>query len=326
MRNFRNYYEILGVPRYASNEEIKRSYRKLARQFHPDLNPGNKAAEERFKDINESYDLLSDPEKRAQYDRFGQFWKQQGFQGGSSGTETRGWWGRTTGESDEVDFSQYTDFQDFLDQLLGRPFGRSNDGPTTPRGGRVSDPFRPGTTKTTYTARTTGRRDAEARLQVPLEKAYSGGRERIRLEDGRSLEVNMPTGMVTGQKIRLKGQGTGGGDLYLKIEVLPHAFFQLDGNDILCELPITPSEAILGGQIEAPTLDGWVKMTIPRGVHTGQRLRLSGKGYPITEDKRGDQLVIIRIDLPQNISAQERELYEQLRQIETHRPRTNLPI
>ena len=327
MRNFRNYYEILGVPRDASNEEIKRSYRRLARQFHPDLNPGDKAAEERFKDINESYDLLSDPDKRAQYDRFGQFWKQQGFQGGNRDAGGRSWWGRSaTGSPDDVDFSQYTDFQDFLDQLLGRPFSRSEEA-TSSRSSRFgSDPFRPGTTKTTYTARSPGRRDAEARLQVPLDKAYTGGRERIRLEDGRSLEVSMPMGMVTGQRIRLKGQGTSGGDLYLKIEVLPHAFFQLEGNDIICELPITPSEAILGGQIEAPTLDGWVKMTIPRGVRSGQRLRLSGKGYPTEDGKRGDQLVIIRIDMPQEISTQEQELYEQLREIETYRPRTNLPI
>ena len=161
---------------------------------------------------------------------------------------------------------------------------------------------------------------------MPLEKAYAGGRERIRLEDGRSLEVNMPPGMITGQKVRLKGQGTSGGDLYLKIEVLPHAFFQLEGNDILCDLPITPSEAILGGQIEAPTLDGWVTMTIPQGVRSGQRLRLGGKGYPTDNGTRGDQLVVIRIEMPTDISAKEQELYEQLRQIETHRPRSNLPI
>lgn len=328
MRNFRNYYDILGVPRNASNEEIKRSYRRLARQFHPDLNPGDKAAEERFKDISESYDVLSDVDKRSQYDRFGQFWKQRGFQGDSAEAGGRGWWGRSaTVVPDEVDFSQYTDFQDFLDQLLSRPFSRNNGTATSEsRSSYHTDPFRPGTTKTTYTARTGGRRDAEARLQVPLEKAYCGGRERIRLEDGRSLEVNMPAGMVTGQRIRLKGQGTSGGDLYLKIEVLPHAFFRLEGNDIICELPITPSEAILGGQIDAPTLDGWVTMTIPQGVRPGQRLRLSGKGYPTEDGTRGDQLVIIRIDMPTSISPQEQALYEQLQQIETHRPRTNLPV
>jgi curved DNA-binding protein len=161
---------------------------------------------------------------------------------------------------------------------------------------------------------------------VPLEKAYSGGRERIRLEDGRSLEVNMPAGMVTGQRIRLKGQGKSGGDLYLRIEVLPHEFFKLEGTDIVCELPITPCEAVLGGQIEAPTLDGWVKMTIPAGVRPGQRLRLGSKGYPGVDGNRGDQLVQIRIDVPRKVSPQEHELYEKLRQIESYKPRTELPI
>jgi curved DNA-binding protein len=297
----------------------------LARKFHPDLNPNNKAAEERFKDIGEAYDVLSDAHKRAQYDRFGQFWQQRGFQGGSAQPRSRTWGGRDRVSADEVDFSEYSDFQDFLDQLLGRPFGQGGDtGPKSDR--RPSDPYRPGTTKTAYTPRTGGRRDAEARLVLPLEKAYAGGRERIRLEDGRSLEVTMPMGMVSGQRVRLKGQGTGGGDLYLKIEVEPHAFFKLEGTDIICELPITPVEAILGGQIDAPTLDGWVKMTIPSGVRSGQRLRLGGKGYPSESGPRGDQLVEIRIEVPQTISSQERELYEKIRRIETSKPRMSLPV
>ncbi|WP_299490898.1 J domain-containing protein [Acaryochloris sp. IP29b_bin.137] len=309
MQNFRNYYDILKVPKDASTEEIKRSYRKLARQYHPDLNPGDKAAEEQFKIIGEAYDVLSDAEKRSQYDQFGQYWQQQGFQKTSRPQATKKWGGQTNPfATDKVDFSEFADFQEFLDQLLERPQSKNKQkGPKvkTPRGGR---------------------RDAEARLTLPLEKAYTGGRERIRLEDGRSLEVTMPTGMVSGQRIRLKGQGTAGGDLYLKIEVSPHAFYRLEGNDIVCELPITCAEAILGGQIEAPTLDGWVNVTIPPGVRSGQRLRLGGKGYPSNGGKRGDQLVEIRIESPKNISPQERELYERIRQIETYKPRANLPI
>ena len=324
MRNFRNYYEILGVPRDASGEEIKRSYRRLARQFHPDLNPNNEAAEERFKDLGEAYDVLSDSGKRSQYDRFGQFWQQRGFQGGSAQPRTRTWSSRDRASQDEVDFSEYSDFQDFIDQLLSRPFSQGDPAAKPHR--HPGDPYRPGTTKTAYTARSSSRRDAEARLLLPLEKAYIGGRERIRLEDGRSLEVTMPMGMVSGQRVRLKGQGTSGGDLYLKIEVEPHAFFKLEGSDIVCELPITPIEAILGGQIDAPTLDGWVKMTIPSGVRSGQRLRLGGKGYLMENGDRGDQLVEIRIEVPQTISKQERELYEKLRQIETYKPRTSLPV
>jgi curved DNA-binding protein len=320
MLNFRNYYEILEVPRDATSDEIKQAYRRLARQFHPDLNPGNKVAEERFKDIGEAYDVLSDLTKRTQYDSFGQYWNQQGFQQKSPTPQPRNWSDRPgTATTEEVDFGKFADFQDFVDQLIGKRRKAS----TTARDARRSarEP------SSAEAASTAGRRDAEARLVIPLEKAYAGGRERIRLEDGRSLEVNMPAGMVSGQRIRLKGQGTKGGDLYLKIEVLPHDFFKLEGIDILCELPITPSEAVLGGQIEAPTLDGWVKMTLPVGVRTGQRLRLGNKGYPAAEGgKRGDQLVQIRIDIPRTVNAQEKALYEKLREIESFSPRAGLPV
>ena len=329
MRNFRNYYEILDVPTSATNDDIKRAYRRLARQYHPDLNPGNKEAEERFKDTTEAYDVLSDAAKRAQYDQFGQYWNQQGFKNEAPAAARPQSWGDRTKTSatasEDVDFSKYADFQEFVDQLMGRRQKASGSNANT-RTGRSPDPSRAGTAAKAPAADTRGRRDAEARLVISLEKAYAGGRERIRLEDGRSLEVNMPTGMVSGQRIRLKGQGTAGGDLYLKIEVLPHEFFKVEGTDIICELPITPCEAILGGQIEAPTLDGWVKMTLPVGVRSGQRLRLGGKGYPAADGSRGDQLVQIRIDVPRSVSPQEKDLYEKLRQIESYKPRTGLAV
>ncbi|MDY7015704.1 MAG: J domain-containing protein, partial [Cyanobacteriota bacterium] len=206
---------------------------------------------------------------------------------------------------------------------------------------RVDDPkeaYRPGTTKTAYTVGTSGkttvqrpprtaapppsrRRDIEARLTLPLERAYLGGRERIRLEDGRSLEVDMPAGMTDGQRVRLKGQGIDGGDLYLKITLQPHSFFQLQEDNLFCQIPLTPSEAILGGAIEIPTIDGPVKMNVPSGVKPGQRLRLSNKGYLRNDGTRGDQLVEVQIAIPSEISPQERELYQQLRLIETFNPR-----
>ena len=161
---------------------------------------------------------------------------------------------------------------------------------------------------------------------MPLEKAYQGGRERIRLEDGRSLEVDMPPGMLNQQRIRLKNQGIGGGDLYLKITVSSHPFFKLEGSDIFCQLPVTPSEAVLGGAVEVPTLDGMVKMKVPSNVGHGKRLRLAGKGYPTGNGNRGDQLVEIQIAVPPSVSPQERELYEKLRQIETFKPRLDLPV
>ncbi|QIZ69902.1 DnaJ C-terminal domain-containing protein [Oxynema aestuarii] len=342
MQNFRNYYEILGVARDATSEEIKRVYRRLARQYHPDLNPGNKAAEEKFKDIGEAYEVLSDPNKRAQYDQFSRFWGQKGFQGrkasrakAANGRSAVG--GDRRGE--DVDFSQFRDFNAFVEELLGRRSSGVRSGVSTatrsyetasPRSSARTasrDYFKPGTSRTSYTVppRTT-RRDIEARLRLPLEKAYSGGSERIRLEDGRSLEVTMPPGMVTGQRIRLRGQGMGGGDLYLKITVEPHPFFKVEGAEIACQVPLTPSEAALGGPVEVPTLDGLVKMTVPPGVRSGQRLRLANKGYPTGSGKRGDQLVEIQVLVPKQLSDRERELYEQLREVETFKPRQNLVV
>lgn len=321
MQNFRNYYQILEVAQTATADEIKRAYRKLARQYHPDLNPGDKVAEEKFKDLGEAYEILSDPDKRAKYDQFSRYWKQNGFKAGAT-SRTRRWSSdRPRRTPDEMDFSQYRDFNTFVDQLLNR---RAEE-VTTPRSAPPRDPYRPGTSKTTYTVPRPTPRNAEARLTVPLEKAFQGGRERIRLEDGRSLEVAMPAGMMSGQKIRLKGQGVNGGDLFLKIELAPHPLFNLQEADVYCQIPLTPSEAILGGAIEVPTLDGLVKMMVPPGVRSGQKLRMAGKGY-IIDGRRGDQIVEVQVLIPQEISPQEKELYEKLRQVETFNPRADLPV
>lgn len=361
MQNFRNYYEILGLNGSASADEIKQAYRRLARKYHPDLNPGDKAAEEKFKDLGEAYEMLSDPVRRSQYDSFSQYWKQPGFQKSQgrngSGTPTQ------TNRSTEVrsgssasgssadksgsgksgsgsspsgsstsstngDFSQFRDFNSFVDQLLGRRSGREGGTatatrPTAQRSKSSSSSTQTSPSRLRAQSRTT-QRDAEAHLVVPLQKAYAGGQERIRLEDGRSLEVNMPVGILSGQRVRLRGQGVNGGDLYLKVEVAPHAFFQLEGTDVVCHVPITPSEAALGAVIEVPTLDGRVKMTIPPGVRSAQRLRLAGKGYPAGNGKRGDQIVEVQITVPKELSSQERELYEKLQRVEIFNPRANL--
>jgi curved DNA-binding protein len=368
MQNFRNYYLILGVPKDASADEIKKAYRRLARQLHPDVNPGDKSAEDRFKDINEAYDILSDIDKRAQYDQFSKFWKQKGFQG-KQGVRLPNFktWGNSKATrkkpAEDVDFSDYSDFNKFLDQVLGRRrevrMATANDAPPV----ASYEPWSTASKKTSYVANSREdrrdvvdretrrdivdreirrdivdreirretvdretRRDIEARLTLPLERAYSGGTERIRLEDGRAIEVNLPPAMVSGQRIRLRNQGMGGGDLYLKITVSPHPFFRLEMSEICCELPLTPSEAVLGGEIEVPTLDGLVKMKLPPGVTSGKRLRLANKGYPTGNGDRGDQLVEIQVLIPKEISEEERELYEKLRQIETFKPRQDLSI
>lgn len=287
-----NYYGILGVPRDATNEEIKKSFRKLARQFHPDVNPGDKQAEEKFKDINEAYDVLSDEIRRTEFDRE--------------------FFGRTRSRIPKVNRERISRSEANGNYRRDFDFRSFNEVSPTSKRAKVVAPSRP------------PRRDVEAQLSLPLEKAFRGGRERIRLQDGRSLEVEMPAGMSDGQKIRLKGQGMEGGDLYLKITILPHRFFELQGSDLFCRIPVTPSEAILGGAIEMPTIDGPVKMTLPKGVRPGQRLRLAHKGYPTGQGNRGDQLVEIFLVTPPNPSAEELELYGRIRELEGFNPRLNL--
>ncbi len=332
MENFRNYYDILGIPTDATSEEIKKEFRRLARKYHPDVNQGDATAEEKFKDINEAHEVLSDPKKRSQYDQFSKFLKKKGTSRPSAKTAsvrntfTRNGTSRTS--TQEVDYDQFGDFNSFVEQLLGR---RQSSRPATATQGssvRVnsSDAYKPGGSKTAYTVNSRPTpKDIEARLTLPLEKAYLGGLERIRLEDGRSLEVELPTGMVTGQRVRLKGQGIAGGSLFLVITVAPHAFFKLEESDIVCRIPVTPAEAVLGGPIEIPTLDGRVKINVPSGVRFGQRLRLANKGYPI-DGERGDQLVEILVVIPKEISPTVRELYEKLREIDDFHPRRDLSI
>lgn len=352
MQNFRDYYEILGISKDADASEIKRAYRALARQYHPDLNPGNAAAEEKFKMLGEAYDVLSDADKRSQYEEYSKYWMQRNSSG-------KGWpkWSRGRSATD-AEYSAFEDFDNFVEQLLKRhqaddqasvwqapfspePSQRSDSATSTAkqsagtatrsvsraareeRGGE-----RPGRRRPEYRTQRPqrSRRDAEADLTVPLEKAYAGGRERIRLEDGRSLEVSMPPGMVTGQRIRLKGQGIDGGNLYLRIEVEPHPYFTLKEGDVYCRLPVTPSEAVLGGTVAVPTLSGRVSMLIPQGTQPGQRLKLTGKGYPISPNLFGDQIVEIDVVMPTVLDDEEKALYQELRNIERFDPRENLPV
>lgn len=294
MQTRRNYYQVLGVSQDATSEEIKQAFRRLARKYHPDVNPNDQLAEEKFKDINEAYDTLSDESKRTDYDTllFGRRPKVR-FGAGKTPTPKRDSGARAATPPPRQPAESWRDFTETA----------------TKRAKVVAPDSRPLP------------RDVEAKLTLPLEKAYRGGRERIRLEDGRSLEVEMPGGMTDGQRIRLQSQGLNGGDLYLKISISPHPWFELRGTDIVCQVPLTPSEAILGGGVEVPTLDGLVKMTVPKGVKPGQRLRLAQKGYPDGRGQRGDQLVEIQIALPPEPTEAELAQYQVLRQLETYNPR-----
>lgn len=307
----KNYYQILGVEPSATLEEVKKEFRVLARRYHPDLNPGDKGAEEMFKKINEAYDTLSDQIKRQQYDLLIFGTSRRRFPRATANT--------ATGNNSGFPFNNINSFwDDVRNNSVNRP-------PTARAKSSRTEDYQSSTTKRVKPAPSRNNpKDIEAKLLLPLEKAYLGGRERIRLEDGRSLEIDMPPAMYHGQKIRLKGQGINGGDLYLKILIEEHPFFTLTKTDISCEIPLTPSEAVVGGAVEVPTIDGLVRMNVPPGVKQGQRLKLADKGYPNIRGERGDQMIIIRIVPPINVSEEEKKLYKQIRDIETFNPRQEL--
>lgn len=323
--NFKDYYALLGVNKSASQDEIKKAFRKLARQYHPDMNPGDKAAESRFKEINEAYEVLSDPDKRRKYDQFGQYWKQ-----------AEGWSGAGTGagaDFSSFDFSQYGSFDDFINELLGRfntpPSGRRTAGSyrSSSAGPGGSGDF--GSGFSGYGDATAGGGDLESNLTLTLAEAFNGVQKRLSLGN-EVIDVRIPRGAKAGSKIRVRGKGQVNpynqqrGDLYLKIDLQPHAFFKFEGDNLTCEVPIAPDEAVLGGSIEVPTPDGSVSMNIPAGIRSGQTLRLRGKGWVTPQGGRGDQMVKVVIVPPKDLSSAERELYEKLRSQRSFDPRSTL--
>ncbi|WP_414550012.1 DnaJ C-terminal domain-containing protein [Anabaena sp. CCY 0017] len=324
--DFKDYYAILGISKTASPEEIKQAFRKLARKYHPDVNPNNKQAEATFKEVNEAYEVLSDVDKRKKYDQFGQYWKQagEGFPSGGAGVDMGGF-----------DFSQYGSFDEFVNELLGR-FG----GPS-PRGGRQSYSYQRSSTGRPggYSGfndfggfqdiGTGSTPDTEAAIALTLGEAFAGVKKRFSLGN-ETIEVSIPSGAKTGTRLRVRGKGQFNpmtqqrGDLYLKVELQPHSFFQFEGDNLVCEVPITPDEATLGASIDVPTPDGSVNVKLPAGVRSGQSLRLRGKGWPLTKGGRSDQFVKVAIVPPKDLSQQEREYYEKIRAIRTYNPRSHL--
>ena len=321
--DFKDYYAILGVSKTASAEEIKQAFRKLARKYHPDVNPNNKQAEARFKEINEAYEVLSDTDKRKKYDQFGQYWKQasEGFSP-SAGADMGGF-----------DFSEYGSFDEFINELLGRFGGAS------PRGGRQTYSYRTSTGAPSgfggfndFGFQDVGHgavQDSEATIALTFAEAFSGVQKHLSL-GSEVIDVRIPAGAKTGSRLRVRGKGVVSsvnqqrGDLYLKVELQPHSFFQFEGDNLVCEVPITPDEAVLGVSIEVPTPDGMVNVKLPVGVRSGQSLRLRGKGWPETKGGRGDMLAKILIVPPKDLSPQEREYYEKIRAIRTFNPRSHL--
>ena len=323
--DFKDYYQILGVNKSASQEDIKKAFRKLARKYHPDVNQGNKDAEARFKEVNEAYEVLSDPDKRQKYDQFGQYWRQagQGFGGAGAGVDMSGF-----------DFGQYSSFDDFINELLGRFGGRSP-------GGRQSYSYRNSTAGAggyggfndfggfQDAGRGTAAQDSEATITLTYSEAFNGVQKRFNL-GSETIDVRIPAGAKPGSRLRVKGKGPFNsmsqrrGDLYLVVELRNHPFFKFDGDNLLCEVQITPDEAVLGASIQVPTPDGMVDVRLPAGVRAGQSLRLRGKGWRNPKGDRTDQLVKIAIVTPKDISPQEKEYYEKIRDIRTFNPRSNL--
>jgi curved DNA-binding protein len=317
--DFKDYYAILGVSKTATPEEIKQAYRKLARKYHPDLNPGDKEAEAKFKEINEAQELLSDPEKRQKYDQFGQYWKQASEGGPPPRGASRG--------VEEFDFDQYGNFEDFINDLLGRFGGQGGTGRTytyrtstgQPEGFDDFGGFRSQAPAP----------DTEAAIALTFSEAFHGVQKRLQLDD-KPINVRIPAGAKPGSRIRIKGKGHPSpfshqrGDLYLTVEVLPHPFFRFEGDDIVCEVPIRPDEAVLGAQIKVPTPDGSVMMAIPKAVRSGQSLRLRGKGWTQPKGGRSDLIVKLQIVSPKDLSALEQEYYEKIQAASSFNPRAQL--
>lgn len=343
----KDYYELLGVKRGASDDEIKKAYRKLARKFHPDLNPGDKSAEDQFKRMQEAYDVLSNQEDRKLYDEYGDNWRAVKAGAGAPPPQNRGGAERRGFDFNDFDFGSFRSSSggggggggfDIFEELFG---GAGRTGRSSQRrGGRG------------------GRgRDVEAELELSLEEAHRGGRRTLQMQatevcptcngtgmkDGKTcetcdgagevlrpktIEVNIPSAVRDGSTIRLAGQGGAGsngsepGDLYLHIRLRPHPVFSVKGDDLEVELPIAPWEAVLGAKVEAPTIDGKVEVTIPQGANNGQRLRLRGQGLNKRKGGRGDEYVRLKIVVPKEVGAEERRLYEELQRASRFNPRS----
>ncbi|MGH9338260.1 MAG: DnaJ C-terminal domain-containing protein [Acidobacteriota bacterium] len=312
---YKDYYEALGVQRTASQDEIRKAYRRLARKYHPDVNPGNKEAEDRFKEIQEANAVLSDPERRRQYDRLGQNWRS-----GADFTPPPGW------EGAHVEFGDLGDLRDI--------FGGGSGGM-----GGFSDFFESlfgGTRKTARAGRGPSRpgQDSEAEISLTLEEAHRGTRRVLTLSSSsrtNRIDVNIPAGVRGGSIVRVPGKGEPGrgggasGDLLLRVKILPHPQFQIvDNDDVLIELPVAPWETALGTKVKVPTLDGSVELNIPAGSQGGQRFRLKERGLKRRRDGRGDQYVKLKIVNPPSLSDQEKELFTKLRAHSKFNPRETL--
>ena len=319
MVKFKDYYQTLGVQRTASQKEIKTAYRQLARKFHPDANKGDKGAEEKFKEIAEAYEVLKDPDKRKRYDHLGSNWKA-----GADFKPPPDFGGGFSFDFDKFgDFSRSGPFSDFFEVLFGQTFGGAGGGPGGAAGtaGPGRGPRPGGATQ----RRAAPPSDQEADIELTVEELANGARRTLKItppgSSPKTVEVKIPPGVRPGSKVRIPGQGMqspgGRGDLYLRVRVKSHEKFTIDGDNVICEVEMTPALAVLGGHAEVPTLDGSVKIKIPAGTQNGKLLRLKGRGLPsLKKNEKGDLLIRTKIIIPVKPSDEERSLYEKLAEIE----------
>ncbi|HHY25986.1 MAG TPA: J domain-containing protein [Desulfitobacterium dehalogenans] len=305
---YKDYYQILGVDKKATLEEVKKAYRKLTKKYHPDINPGNKEAEEKYKEINEAYEVLGDPEKRKKYDSFGnEFNYQNGYNFDPSqfGFGNGQFEFKTTGGGNYSDFFNLFFGEGGLD--LGNLFGQK--GPQS-RGTRSQFVY-PG-------------EDIESELRITLEEGFRGAEKQISLRgrtEQKSLSVKIPKGIKEGEKIRLKGQGEQGvnggenGDLYLTLRFHPHSHYSLEGINLTTIVDILPWDAALGSEVTVKTLDSTIKVRIPSGIQTDNKIRVAGKGYIDRNGTRGDLYIKVRIINPSSISSEMKNLFEKLKDL-----------
>jgi curved DNA-binding protein len=313
--DYKDYYEILGVSRDVDDKELKSAFRRLARKYHPDVNPNDPEAEERFKEINEAYEVLSDPEKRQKYDRLGSEWQQYQQAGGQPGDFDWGRWQSSApgsqGQRVHVQYGTPEDLEDLFgggspfSDFFGQIFGGVG-------GGRQSGGF-------DYQPRPQQGQDYEQEIEITLLEAYQGT-ERLFEKDGRRLRVKIPAGARTGTRVRLAGEGGAGtaggseGDLYLRVRVAPDPRFEREGDDLHATVSLDLYTAVLGGKTTVPTLDGAVRLSVPEDTQNGQVFRLRGKGMPKLRQPKehGDLYARMEVQLPTDLSAEQRDLFRQL--------------
>ncbi|MEM7593159.1 MAG: J domain-containing protein [Cyanobacteria bacterium P01_A01_bin.83] len=320
--DFKDYYQILGISKNATAEEIKKAYRKLARKYHPDLNPGNQQAETKFKEVNEAQEVLSDPEKRRKYDQYGRYW-QQAAQGNPASGYSSGAGGFNNVDVGGFDFGQYGNFEEFINEILGRSRGQSRSSYSY----QSSSPGGFGGFADSYSNTTA--QDSEAAIVLTFSEAFNGTQKQFRL-GSETVKVRIPPGAKTGSRLRIKGKGQPSpfsqqrGDLYLNIELQSHPLFKFDGDNLVAEIPITPEEAVLGAEITVPTPEGKVTMKVPSKVDSGQSLRLKNKGWRQPNNQRSDLIVKLKIVTPKDLSKTEQEYYQKLQQVSSYNPRKSL--